>query len=656
MASLHLSGPLRRLQAQAFDAAWVLAVSLPWIWWCLPPGQPAQPLALLGGLVLVSAGAIPCWMALGATPGQLLLSQRVVDTSGSAHLGLDQAVLRWLVSWAGLLAAGVGLLWMCWHPRRQGWQDRVARTLVVEPGADDAPSSTTGSDDALRRRVAQQPYLRRHLRGDLSVANSLFVNTVLLPLPLWVVLGAVGAWTRLHSDGLWLGSLLLLLGWPLALAAAAWGAWGVWRASRPPPLNPTQPDRVVAVTAPVAAGLWLALALLLAGVNLGPRVPELAAALVGHDLSGTLQAQVSADGRRLQLQGPVGLGDSRRVQALLAAAPQLRLVTLQSTSGRLDEALRIGQALRERGLPVRATAECSDVCPFIFLGGRQRHLLPGARLGFHRVSAGGFNPPYQGLLNRELRHRLIVAGLTPHLATKAVATPPQAMWFPEGDELSAAGLVSVPERPLDVDLPAPPGATRADYAEALSASPLWQQLERRFPGAQAEAATRMLTAGPEGAAAVQAASQEVVGLLLPGLLAQASPETRWLYTEVLLAQINALRLLDPAACRGLLLGDAMAHRRLPPALAWREAEWLLGALAEAPRATPPRRPTALELEVIRRTLGPRAPQQLAGLWRPATPPGPREPDCNLAEALLSELQSLAAPERRLALRLIYERE
>ena len=656
MASLHLSGPLRRLQAQAIDAAWLLGVAAPWIWWCLPPSQPAQPLALLGGLLLLSAGAIPCWMAMGATPGQLLLSQRVVDVSGSPSLGLDQAVLRWAMSWVGLLAAGVGLLWMGFDQRRQGWQDRVARTLVVEPGADEAPSSTTGSDDTLRRRAQRVPYTRRHLRGDLPVAHSLFVNTLLLPLPLLVLLGAVGAWTRLHSTGLWAGSLLLLLGWPLALALLAWGALGVWRASRPPPLKATPRDRTMAIAAPAAAGVLLATGLVLAAVNLGPRVPELAAVLVGHDLQGTLSAQVSADGRRLQLQGPVGLGDAARVKALLAASPQVRQVALQSTGGRLDEALRLADALRERGLPVRATGECSGACPFVFLAGSKRHLLPGARLGFRRVSAGGFNPPYQGLLNRELRHRFITAGLTPHLATKAVATPPTATWYPEGDELSSAKLVSVPERPLEVDLPAPAGASLADYAEALSASPLWQQLEKRFPGAQAEAAARMLAAGADNASAAQAASHEVVSLLLPGLLSQASPETRWLFTEVLLAQINALRLLDPVACRDLLLGDATAHRRLPPALAWREAEWLLGALSEAPRATPPRRPTALELEVIRRTLGPRAPQQLAGLWRPAAPSSPREPDCNLAEALLAELGSLAAPERRLALRLMYERE
>jgi hypothetical protein len=331
-------------------------------------------------------------------------------------------------------------------------------------------------------------------------------------------------------------------------------------------------------------------------------------------------------------------------------------VALQSGAGRIDEALRIAAAVRARGLQTRATGECSEACPFVFLAGSKRQMLPGARLGFHRLSAGGFNPPYQRLLNRAMRHRFEQAGLTRHLATKALSTPPSTLWFPGGDELTAAKLVSVPDRPLDVDLPTAPGSTQADYAEALSASALWQALDRRYPGAQSEAALRMHAAGAEGPAAVQAAGHEVVSLLLPGLLAQASPETRWLYVEVLLAQINALRLLDPVACRNLLLGDPLAHRRLPPELAWREAEWLLGALKEVPANRPARRPTSLEFEVIRRTLGPRAPAQLASLWRPTSPASAREPDCNVAEALLSELRSLAAPQRRLALRLMFERE
>lgn len=641
MAPRDAIGPLPRLLALVIDATWVLGTSLPWMWWASPPGDFGPTWAWFGGMLLLSLGAVPCWLGLGGTPGQLLLGQQVVDDRGEPRLQGRQALLRWVGAWATAASLLYAPLWRHGGRAPRAWHDRLSGTAVVERDPD-IPDSVPA----------------RHWAGDLPLAESLCIHGLLLPLPLLLGLGAVEAASRLDGVVLRAGGLLLLLGWPLLLLMVAWGAVGVWRAAGrtlrtrrggPPPAWRKLGARGLMGVA--AAGV-----LLLAGVNLAPRLFEIGALLVGHDPQGMASASVSADGRRLHIKGPLGLGSAARVRTLLEASPQLRWVVLESSAGRLPEALQIAAAVRARGLPTRATGECSGVCPFVFLAGSRRQLLPGARLGLQRLSAGGFNPPYQRLLNRELRHRLAAAGLTPHLVTKTLATPPPRSWYPESDELAAAGLVTVPERPLDVELPGPQGATVADYAEALSASPLWQAVERRFPGVQALAAEHMGAASPQGAEAVQTAGHEVVAALLPPLLAQASPETRWLFTEVLLAQMNVLAAIDTELCRNLLLGDPAAHRRLPPELAWREAQWLLGALGEAPRGTPARRPNPLELEVIRRTLGQRAPQHLAILWRPTVMPPANEPDCDRGRAMLTELATLAAPQRRLALRLMYERE
>jgi uncharacterized RDD family membrane protein YckC len=641
MAPREVIGPLPRLLALAIDAAWVLGVSLPWMWWASAPGDFGPTWAWFGGVLLLSLGAVPCWLGLGGTPGQLLLGQRVVDDRGQPRLQARQALLRWAAAWATAASLLYAPLWRHTGREPRAWHDRLSGTTVVERDPD-IPEGVP----------------IRHWAGELPLAESLWIHGLLLPLPLLLLLGAVEAASRLDGLALRAAGLLLLPGWTLLLVVMVWGAVGAWRAAGrplrtrrggpPPAWRPLGARGLVSVAA--------AAVLLMAGVNLAPRLFELAALLVGHDPLGTATATVSADGRRLHVKGPLGLGSAAKVRALLDASPQLRWVVLESSAGRLPEALAIADALRARGLPTRATGECSGVCPFVFLAGSQRQLLPGARLGLQRLSAGTFNPPYQGLLNRELRQRLAAAGLTPHLVTKTLATPPTRSWYPESDELAAAHLVSVPERPLDVELPGPLGATVADYAEALSASPLWQAVERRFPGVQALAAEHMGAASAQGADAVQVAGHEVVAALLPPLLVQASPETRWLFTDLLLAQMNALAAVDPELCRKLLLGDAAAHRRLPRELAWREAEWLLGALGEAPRGTPARRPNPLELEVIRRTLGQRAPQHLAMLWRPTVTPPAGEPNCDRGRAMLTEMATLAAPQRRLALRLMYERE
>ena len=633
-------GPLPRLLALVIDAAWVLGVSLPWLWWTSAPGGFGPSWAWLGGVLLLTLLAVPCWLGLGGTPGQLLLGQQLVDDQGAPRLLARQVLLRWAAAWATLASLLYGPLWRQVGRDPRAWHDRLSGTMVVERDPD---------------LVESVP--RRHWGGDLPLAESLWVHTLALPLPLLLLLGAVEAAAPLHAAALRAGGLLLIIGWPLLLALVAWGVVGTWRAAGralrtgrggPPPAWRKQGARAL------AGGAVLAV-LGLASVNVAPRLFEMAALLVGHDPMGTATATVSGDGRRLHVKGPLGLGSAARVRGLLDASPQLRWVVLESSTGRLPEALKIADAVRARGLPTRATGECSGACPYVFLAGSRRQLLPGARLGLQRLSAGGFNPPYQGLVNRTLAQRLAAAGLSPHLVTKTLATPPPRAWYPETDELAAAGLITLPDRPLDVELPGPQGATMADYAEALSASPLWQALEKRFPGVQALAAEHMGAASAQGADAVQAAGHLVVAALLPPLLVQASPETRWLFTEVLLAQMKALEA-DAALCRSLLLGDPAAHRRLPRELAWREAEWLLGALGESPRGTPARRPNPLELEVIRRTLGQRAPQHLTSLWRPTTPPTEGEPDCERGRAMLAELGTLAAPQRRLALRLMYERE
>lgn len=499
------------------------------------------------------------------------------------------------------------------------------------------------------------PYLRRHWRGDLPLPRSLWINGVLPGLLGLALLGWVDAWLRLYGSASRAAALLLLLGWPLLLAQLAWATHGTWRSARREDLQiGTGPLRRLG--SPALVGLLLAIGLLQFALNVLPRTLELGALAFWRDPLGTPRVELSADGRRLRIQGPLARGTADQVRTLMAQAPGLRWVLLESADGRLGEALDIAEALRARALPTRATGPCARACAVVFLSGSRRQLLPGARLGFQRVSAGAFNPPHQAWVNASLRRVLADRGLSPHLVTKVLATPPPALWEPDVAELLATGLVTAPERPSDVELPAPQDATVADYSEALSASPLWQAIEQRFPGTLAEAAAAMQAATAAGAEAAQGAGYEVLGRRLPGLLSVASAETRLLYAGVLMAQVDFLRSVDAQLCRSLLIGDAAGHRRLPKALVQREADWLLAALAEPPRSAPPRRPTPVELEVVRHTLGSQAPAQLAGLWRPATEPPPGQPDCDQALALLTRMASLASPERRLAVRLLFERE
>jgi uncharacterized RDD family membrane protein YckC len=95
---------------------------------------------VLGSAEIVVAGILPpflivgSWIALGASPGKLLLGLRIVDEPTGGRPTVWQCIGRYFMALVGILCAGLGYLWIVIDPRRQGWHDKIVRTLVVRRG------------------------------------------------------------------------------------------------------------------------------------------------------------------------------------------------------------------------------------------------------------------------------------------------------------------------------------------------------------------------------------------------------------------------------------------------------------------------------------------------------------------------------------------
>lgn len=107
---------------QTFQLSEVLGIS----------SLPQQLLLAMGGAGAAIFGIIydvGFWVLAGQTPGKKIMGLLVVKANGE-RLKLGSAILRWLGYWlSGILF--LGFLWVLVDGRRQGFHDKLARTIVV---------------------------------------------------------------------------------------------------------------------------------------------------------------------------------------------------------------------------------------------------------------------------------------------------------------------------------------------------------------------------------------------------------------------------------------------------------------------------------------------------------------------------------------------
>jgi uncharacterized RDD family membrane protein YckC len=129
---VELAGLGQRFLAQVIDLFWLipLSVLLGVVAAVVNQGEMSwggEAMAnLIGGLVVLLF-----WAERQATPGKLVLGLRIVDAETGGMPSLRNLVLRYVGYLVSALPLGLGYLWALWDDRRQGWHDKMGRTVVV---------------------------------------------------------------------------------------------------------------------------------------------------------------------------------------------------------------------------------------------------------------------------------------------------------------------------------------------------------------------------------------------------------------------------------------------------------------------------------------------------------------------------------------------
>ena len=89
------------------------------------------PLDFLVSWLFPAIAIVVFWINRQATPGKIAIDERIVDADTGGKPNTKQLLIRYLGYYVSMFGLFIGFLWIACDPRKQGWHDKMANTVVV---------------------------------------------------------------------------------------------------------------------------------------------------------------------------------------------------------------------------------------------------------------------------------------------------------------------------------------------------------------------------------------------------------------------------------------------------------------------------------------------------------------------------------------------
>lgn len=126
-----------RVGASIIDTILVVVICFPLVTWIYGRDYWSStalvqgPADFLINWVLPAVGVVLFWMYRQATPGKMAISARIVDAQTGGRPSNAQLIGRYFAYYLSMLPFFLGFIWVAFDPRKQGWHDKLAGTVVV---------------------------------------------------------------------------------------------------------------------------------------------------------------------------------------------------------------------------------------------------------------------------------------------------------------------------------------------------------------------------------------------------------------------------------------------------------------------------------------------------------------------------------------------
>ncbi|WP_374664100.1 RDD family protein [Acinetobacter sp.] len=140
---VEYAGFWARVGASLIDIVIMLTATYPILWlfyrgdWdrIFATGLSEQPQILwvdiLVNYILPFLYTIIVWLLWSASPGKILLGMKIVDAETGQNLDLKQSIIRYVGYFPAMMVMMIGIIWIAFDKRKQGWHDKMANTVVI---------------------------------------------------------------------------------------------------------------------------------------------------------------------------------------------------------------------------------------------------------------------------------------------------------------------------------------------------------------------------------------------------------------------------------------------------------------------------------------------------------------------------------------------
>jgi uncharacterized RDD family membrane protein YckC len=135
-----------RVGASIIDAILVLIFTLPASYMVYGTDYFASGRLILGpsdfliNWVAPAIVVVMFWVARGQTPGKMVIGAKIVDSETGGPISPGKAVVRYLGYFISLIGLFIGYIWVGFDPKKQGWHDHIAKTVVIRKKGSDPVS------------------------------------------------------------------------------------------------------------------------------------------------------------------------------------------------------------------------------------------------------------------------------------------------------------------------------------------------------------------------------------------------------------------------------------------------------------------------------------------------------------------------------------